>query len=532
MKCDEAKPHCQKCISSGRKCEGPVTRQIRFVRDRAATPGIPVLVPEVSLLIPQHDTDERWAFDHFIHRPATVFAGEVDAAFWLELVPRLAQSQPFVWDTVVSISWLYEWEQHRRLSAASEADSSSTIATMHQRRALKLYTRALANFRQLLEQDQVDSPYALLSCILFTSVEFMQGNERNARGLMESGYRILNQSLCSSGTSPPYSAILEVVSTFFSRHAVVLATLSNPFPPEWNKPFDDDSSSSSSSDSSMLAVASEFDKFREQLYHLMYKAYRIVRVTMLFSQSEYEMERLKPKQQELVQEVEQWKERFVNLWSREKRPGSDWVSSKVLMQWGVCYIWLSCCTSPFQTAFDAHREDFAAIIDHAEELLHYMMDPSRGKELTFDPEIIPALYFSATKCRDPLLRRRALRLIRQAPQHESLWESISSERVVEKVIAIEEGHVQGCSCDLLASTDPSSLPLPPEGRRVHHIGITRQEAPGRSPSLALQLSKPAANAKGPTQMVHENVWLESDINCPIGPLVYGDSFQNRLRYRS
>jgi uncharacterized coiled-coil protein SlyX len=59
---------------------------------------------------------------------------------------------------------------------------------------------------------------------------------------------------------------------------------------------------------------------------------------------------------------------------------------------------------------------------------------------TFTPEvgILPVLYIIGVKCRDPIVRREALDILRRQPMQEAVWDSISTARVVERVIELEE----------------------------------------------------------------------------------------------
>ncbi|WYZ35431.1 hypothetical protein EsH8_X_000078 [Colletotrichum jinshuiense] len=59
---------------------------------------------------------------------------------------------------------------------------------------------------------------------------------------------------------------------------------------------------------------------------------------------------------------------------------------------------------------------------------------------TFTPEIgiVPVLYIIGVKCRHPVVRREVLRILRQQPIREAVWDSIYAARVVERAIEIEE----------------------------------------------------------------------------------------------
>lgn len=163
-----------RCLDTGRKCEGPSARQIRFVEDSPHTLSKSILLPEVNLLSPPHTDDERWAFNYFLHRSAPIFAGVVDGPFWLDLVPRLAQTHAFVWDVVISSSWMFEHVQYDKLEASHDHSRTTAVLNAEHLKALKWYQRALVNFRRFLERGEADNGYILLSCILFAALEFQQ----------------------------------------------------------------------------------------------------------------------------------------------------------------------------------------------------------------------------------------------------------------------------------------------------------------------------------------------------------------------
>ncbi|GJC97855.1 C6 zinc finger domain protein [Colletotrichum higginsianum] len=64
---------------------------------------------------------------------------------------------------------------------------------------------------------------------------------------------------------------------------------------------------------------------------------------------------------------------------------------------------------------------------------------------SFTPEIgiVPVLYIIGVKCRQPVVRREVLRILRQRPIREAVWDSIYAARVVERAIEIEEDGGDG-----------------------------------------------------------------------------------------
>ncbi|KAL2443727.1 hypothetical protein ABEF95_011214 [Exophiala dermatitidis] len=512
VKCDETKPYCRRCTESGRECDGPVSSGLRFIHeDRTVSKDRGLLyLSEISLGSPQHDSEERRAFHHFLHRAAPVFAGVVDSSFWLDLVPRLAQSSPFVWDAVVSISWLFEHVPYDRLVTNLDARPAVIVSQGH-RQALQWYTRAITSLRQHIDQGEVDAPLALVSCILFVSVEYQQRNIGNALVLMEMGHKLLAQSILASSrlhqSLPNSSALGEVVTPFFSRHAVLVATLGSPLPPDWNSYIAENTDTLQRT--TLLASLSALDEPRAHLYSLTYRAYEVIRAEQL-RPTEHRIIRLQRMKQELLlQELRQWETAFVNKWSYDKRTEILWAVSSLLIYCGVCYIWLSTCTSPLQTVFDDHMDLFATILKHAEEVLEYSVESTTTQPILTclsAAGLVRHLYFCATKCRDPLLRRKALGLMQQVPTGNGLWASVANEKVIEKIISMEEGvryYVNNSQ-----TKDPGPLPLPPEQNRIHHVAVVKKDVSGSAPRLALQLSKCVATPDRSKTTISENIWLD------------------------
>jgi hypothetical protein len=196
---------------------------------------------------------------------------------------------------------------------------------------------------------------------------------------------------------------------------------------------------------------------------------------------------LLPSRRITLDELKRWRASFMNgqvLLEEQRMCGKDIsrLNTHLLMCWDVCYVWLSSCTIGSETIFDEHLDQFADIIHRAQLLLGISATTSAAglgqqEYSNYDMKVIPALYFTGIKCRDPVLRRKAIHLLRQAPSDGSLWAYVLLGRVIEHIAALEEG----CRYRAADLTDPTVLaelcarPLPPEERRIQHIAITGQE---------------------------------------------------------
>jgi len=198
----------------------------------------------------------------------------------------------------------------------------------------------------------------------------------------------------------------------------------------------------------------------------------------------------------------QWKASFTAIGSRTPDVETDWIGSYLLMYWAVCYTSLAACVSPRQTIFDDYMDHFAEIVEHATVCLRHSAQSTKVQLLSsFDPGVITLLYFCATKCRDPILRREALCLMRQAPRQENLWAFVAPDRVVAKAISVEEGEYQlSFSKD---SPESQYAGLPPEERRFAYVSVVGRQAPGGKQRQALELSRFEFATDGSRRLIND-----------------------------
>lgn len=95
---------------------------------------------------------------------------------------------------------------------------------------------------------------------------------------------------------------------------------------------------------------------------------------------------------------------------------------------------------------DCHWDKYHPQLQQIVELATLVTEPqtdeasSSGKRWTFalDTSIVIPLYIVASRSRDPILRRRAIRLLGMSKRQEGMWNSGMVVRVLERIVAIEE----------------------------------------------------------------------------------------------
>ena len=91
-------------------------------------------------------------------------------------------------------------------------------------------------------------------------------------------------------------------------------------------------------------------------------------------------------------------------------------------------------------------DKFLVRYERVVELASFVVNPTDGdyttqrqcREFSLDLNIVAPMYAVAHRCRDPIIRRKAVAILYAAPRQEGVWDGVLTARVAEKVISIEE----------------------------------------------------------------------------------------------
>lgn len=134
VKCDETKPFCTRCMSTGRKCDG-YTEPVTFKSKKASV--------HVALVSPfsydRLDEAARGFFQYFYDRPATVLDNFTARGFFTEVVPQVAQTEECIKHLVVAAAVLDQLSL--KPFAAQSVFPARSVYLDHYGRALQLLSR-------------------------------------------------------------------------------------------------------------------------------------------------------------------------------------------------------------------------------------------------------------------------------------------------------------------------------------------------------------------------------------------------------
>ncbi|KAH6885433.1 hypothetical protein B0T10DRAFT_444714 [Thelonectria olida] len=448
VKCDEGKPHCDRCVRTGRKCDGYATPEelgLVSVRPRQGFQGIETV-------------DEGRALQFFCEIAGPFLSGATDPYFWTRLVMQFSNFEPAVRQSVVAISTLYEQVQ---------ADPEPKVRLQDSRLALRHYNAAI---RELKSMD--NQPLVLLVCVLFICIEFLQSNREAAIEHCKHGIAILEK------IGPDVPWVKEYLVPVFRRLSVFpfffgndttnfpnLVALESPSPASFSS-FSDAHSMMDGTFSRTLQLVRQGDPYR-----------------LGTSRHEAVPLQLCAKQKEIKALLEQWQVLFDSFEERSMlaatpvtehfQLGEDYMKkmSRVFLsvRHEVCRIWSEMAFTSDETAYDVYIDNFRRLIKKCISLIITLPEGAKitatSPKFIFETGFTPMLFFIAMKCRCLETRLEALRLMAVlGVPRENLWEVSTMQALGRRVVEIEHDIVLN---DLYPPTDLSSAhPLPPDEMRV------------------------------------------------------------------
>ncbi|KAI4851587.1 hypothetical protein E4T44_02039 [Aureobasidium sp. EXF-8845] len=174
IKCDEARPSCLKCTSTGRKCDG-------YIMPAASSPCLP---REMSLNV-YKPGEESSAIDFFLRVSIPQFAGNSQSEFWNRHVLQLAQQDAATKHALVALAHL-----HRDFTNPGSHGQHNQSALHHYDTAIRNHIKSLSGEMN----ETANSGTAMTTAIVFICIEIMQGHLASAVSLLQHSVAMLSKS--------------------------------------------------------------------------------------------------------------------------------------------------------------------------------------------------------------------------------------------------------------------------------------------------------------------------------------------------
>ena len=219
MKCDEQKPECKRCTSTGRACEGymalnpgsqPSTAQVGSNTEPRDTLPCHINLHSLFFNLSQGGKELR-SFKYFQSRVNSI-SGHFESDFWSRLVLQVSYTEPTVRHAVLALSSVYEVHEFGQQGLDAPVYDSNGV--LMNRDALGQYTKAVTILSQSLSQKQTSIQVALVNCLLFIWLEFLRNDFKTSLKHLKSGLKIIKDAQSQPGL---WSEIDSSIAPLFER---------------------------------------------------------------------------------------------------------------------------------------------------------------------------------------------------------------------------------------------------------------------------------------------------------------------------
>ncbi|KAL1793805.1 hypothetical protein ACET3X_007226 [Alternaria dauci] len=392
VKCDELKPVCRRCYSTGRTCEGYGIwggggngYAERYGSKKTCTPSLHHHFPATKLNL--SDQDQGY-LDWFHHRLVHDLSGRLAEGFWTALVMPMLLNEPVIAHAAIALS-----SAHKNIVLTpyrTQRDTDLLVtkhyneSLRHLRSAIELGGKTTSGF--VVDPDQAKIMQGFASLHL----------ESQFLGTISPGIDILVQSFVEDVPSRTFKSIEEAR---YSLNKLVHA---------------------------ILLISRRF-------------------LQMNAAEREVRLGRLDIHNQALCL-LQDWLNTYKSTNFCETTTGRDCkVAHTILLNhyemalimWGHIG-----CTS--ETDYSVHIAKFLAILEHSAEIWHLLPSSSEAQSTSAGDNLATPLFFTALKCRDRRIRLQAVRLLNTIPFGQGGWSCMLMSKIAAGIVALEQG----------ASTDP------------------------------------------------------------------------------
>ncbi|KAK1846732.1 C6 zinc finger domain protein [Colletotrichum chrysophilum] len=435
IKCDEGKPFCNRCTSTGRKCDGYAVEPASVLRWQR---------PQTLQIDSSTSGEEARALQYYCEHVAPFIAGPTDPYFWTHLVVQFINREPAVKHSVIAIGLLY-------------GNMNGGTNTHLDGVALSHYNAAIFELKSLQNDN---NGLALVVCLLFVCIELLQSNT-------EAAVRHCNHGLAMLESSCSKPVVRDHLLPIFRRLNMLP---SFPGTSYFNN---------TGATICRCPVPASFDSFAhaqatiDDLYNQTIQLIRLgdeYRVGALRHQTP--LRELLERQRGIQSSLNQWRGLWEDLDVRSKSPSTRIRGGPrvhALLKYELSHVWTDMAFSANEAGFDQHLERFRQITEQTTKFAESQVN-CQPTHFLFEAGYTPSLFFIATKCRALDVRLEALRLLSTlGSPREAVWDKGELFCIARRLIELEH-NVGLDSFGVLQYTGPEScLGIPRDEVRIRHF---------------------------------------------------------------
>ncbi|KAF8863511.1 hypothetical protein BDZ45DRAFT_102262 [Acephala macrosclerotiorum] len=464
VKCDEEKPECRRCIKFGIPCDGygPVASVSKTVvkkiqpllpKETGKRLSFSVLQCEPSQSLFSTEQDHRY-FEVFCSKTAFEILPSFDSSNLREVLLQACVSEPSIRHAVVALGALDLTAESLQDFEKLSLDDQNENPHQHHQNALRQYTTAIKEMRAASARGEQDLRTTLLTCLVILCFEAWNGNQDLAVRQIQTGLRLVQAWREEILINRKRQTITddELIKTF-SKLDVQAISFAEESTPERH-------ALAMNGERELLDnMPASFSTIREaEIYEsaLLRKSMRFLAVQVPLSKPPPPKRAFPVNgwwglqdpqavsiQQMIVAGISNWVAAFEPLWTRLKTENtcekSLMIASMLKLHMEACFIALLSVCATSEEIFDEYNTTFSEMIDLASFTLQ-VIDQNRSKKpkFSFDSHVVIPLHMVVHKCRDKVIRRRAIDLLIRNPRREGVWDSTLGAKVGGWAMAVEE----------------------------------------------------------------------------------------------
>ncbi|KAF5868013.1 putative transcription factor cys6 protein [Botrytis fragariae] len=470
IKCDEAKPSCQRCSKTGRKCDG-YSSDI-MISSQKCTPYID-LIQQISVHIPGN-AEEKRSFDFFLRNTAAELSGYYDSSFWGNLVLAASTQKPSLRHAVIALGALHEDFSRKRLHSAPSSENQNTQLALNQ------YSKAIGALRRSLSHGKEEPLTALMSCILFVCFDSLRGHYESAMVHLQSGLGILRDIRKSSTRN---QIIEEKIAPLFRRLSlqsiIYVETKSEHEKISFVEKLIDDSGKDiviSGEFKSIEDARNALDQATDSLFRTFYMMERVLPIILQPTETLATFNKS-------TSQLFLWNLAFEQFMiSKSKNFTNREVQGAALLK--IHHTTLNIMAGMFPDISDMtvvvemvdtdgflkYLDDFQIIIDLSRSLIVAAeQDAMNGRpSLTFSSDfgVVGPLYYVCIHCPTLSIRETAMELMLRCPRREGMWNSAIVAQMIQQFWELGARHRE--SQEMGFELDEFGMPVPFNDRGIVH----------------------------------------------------------------
>ena len=364
-------------------------------------------------------------FDGAMTRCGADVSLQVESRFWDRLVLQACDAEPAVKHVALALASF-----HNSIITQKDRD----VSQQHRVYAERQYQRALTEAKQLIDCPSTKHlDRILMVCVLFILFEGLRGNYAASRAHMDSG-RAIAARYRPVGLKTSNKNCSSEISEVFARLDLVALTFSDDTSP-YKYTLDD-----------LLSTAPQLQPSRFDRTHSAYVSLiDLIRwLLVLESHQRFLLEAPGRNPGDLQEQVRRCRERLCEWRYHWDELQLQCAETGSLLGKSV-EIWYSMAATIVDAGFLGPESRYDVLLHHFRRIVHFGEDVSVGisenRDLAFfslDLGFVTPVFFCAIRCRDPHLRRSAIRVLGSQNRQEGIWESTVAAAIAKRWMQLEE----------------------------------------------------------------------------------------------